>query len=366
MSRRVGTARWYESQGRWQIKVQKNGVRKTFTSYVKGRKGQRIANEKADRWLDSQSTNPDITVRRLCEMYVDSRKSLGQSVQTLNALESFINKWLIPSLGHVKVSDVTLYQLQQIINTRYQERNASRCTLQNTRSIINALFRFANRYGIKTVDASLVEIPRTARNPERHVFSLDDLKVILTNPECKRHQVVSDDPYAPIYRFTALTGMRIGEVLALRWSDIEDDLIHVRRNVTILKTLNQGKTRNAERYIPITPMIQEELDRIPHRSRYIFNTDDLSVRIKTIQGAFKRYCEYHNLSAHNLHALRHSFVSLSDSVLPLNTVKSIVGHSEQMQTVGIYGHVIGNEMDIARDTMQTVFENVLNNKKESH
>lgn len=363
MSKRIGTARWYDSQGRWQIKVQKNGVRKTFTSYEKGRRGQMIANEKADRWLDSQSTNPDLTVDRLCEMYVESRKDLGQSVQTLDALTSFIRVWMHPRIGHLKASDVTLYQLQGIINDRYKTQDASRCTLQNSRSIMNAIFRFGNRYGLKTVDPSLVELPRRARKPQRAVFNLDDLKVILTETDCKRHKVVTSDPYAPIYRFTALTGMRIGEVLALRWSDIQDDLIHVRRNVTVYKTLNKGKTMNADRLIPVTPLLKREIESLPRRGMYLFNTDDLSVRIHTVQGAFKRFCDFHNLSAHNLHALRHSFISLSDSVLPLNTVKSIVGHSEGMQTVDIYGHVIGDEMQMARDVIEEVFEKLLDEKE---
>lgn len=49
---RVNTAVWLPNQNRWQIKVQKDGVRKTFTSAKPGRTGQREANHKADLWLD--------------------------------------------------------------------------------------------------------------------------------------------------------------------------------------------------------------------------------------------------------------------------------------------------------------------------
>lgn len=47
--KRTNTAKWIESAGRWQINVQKNGVRKTFTSAKPGRTGQREANKKAER-----------------------------------------------------------------------------------------------------------------------------------------------------------------------------------------------------------------------------------------------------------------------------------------------------------------------------
>ena len=52
MGRRTNTAVWLPNQNRWQIKVQKDGVRKTFTSAKPGRTGQREANHKADLWLD--------------------------------------------------------------------------------------------------------------------------------------------------------------------------------------------------------------------------------------------------------------------------------------------------------------------------
>lgn len=52
MGKRVNTAVWLEKQQRWQIKVQKDGVRRTFTSSKPGRTGQREVNRKADAWLD--------------------------------------------------------------------------------------------------------------------------------------------------------------------------------------------------------------------------------------------------------------------------------------------------------------------------
>ena len=49
--KRTNTAKWIESAHRWQINVQKDGVRKTFVSAKPGRTGQREANAKADAWL---------------------------------------------------------------------------------------------------------------------------------------------------------------------------------------------------------------------------------------------------------------------------------------------------------------------------
>lgn len=52
MGTRTNTAKWVESRKRWQVNVQKDGTRKTFTSSIPGRNGQREANAKADAWLE--------------------------------------------------------------------------------------------------------------------------------------------------------------------------------------------------------------------------------------------------------------------------------------------------------------------------
>lgn len=68
MARRTNTAAWLPNQQRWQIKVQKNGVRRTFTSAKPGRTGQREANRKADAWLDEGITD---TAKRCSDVWAE-------------------------------------------------------------------------------------------------------------------------------------------------------------------------------------------------------------------------------------------------------------------------------------------------------
>ena len=83
--KRTNTATWYESQRRWQIKVQKNGIRKTFYSGVTGRAGQRECNAKADAWLDDGVENPNAKLSRLTAEYLENLK------QTVDVLMNFVS-----------------------------------------------------------------------------------------------------------------------------------------------------------------------------------------------------------------------------------------------------------------------------------
>lgn len=358
MTTRINSARWLENQQRWQIKVQRDGIRKTFTSSVKGRRGQRIANQKADEWLASVSLNPDASVQQMVRMFLEQKEKQGATAHSVKCFASFFNSWILPRLASKPIRKVTLYQWQSTIDERFKNAQATKSTLQAHKTLVVALCRFAKSYGVDTVDASLLRIPKNAKAVDRQSFTLDECNTILTDASVRRYNVEVADPYIDIYRMLLLTGMRRGECLALKWSDLKDGCIQVRRALTIDGSLNEGKTVNARRLIPITSQIQEILDRTPRRSRYIFNTDDLSIRSGTVSKCFKRYCEQHRFSTTNLHSLRHTFVSLSDSVLPLNTVKAIIGHSEAMDTVGWYGHIFGDEMDDARQVLEDTFEQI--------
>lgn len=62
--KRTNTAVWMEKYNRCQIKVQKDGLRKTFYSSTPGRTGQREANAKADAWLDENVINTRLNVKK--------------------------------------------------------------------------------------------------------------------------------------------------------------------------------------------------------------------------------------------------------------------------------------------------------------
>ena len=95
--KRTNTAKWIESAGRWQINVQKNGVRKTFTSAKPGRTGQREANKKADDWLEKGLQTRGKTVESAYAEYLErASKISGQS--NYRPKESRWRVWIQPEI----------------------------------------------------------------------------------------------------------------------------------------------------------------------------------------------------------------------------------------------------------------------------
>ena len=81
MGLRTNTAVWLPNQNRWQIKVQKDGVRRTFTSTKPGRTGQREANRKADAWLDEGIRS---TTKRCADVWAEYMISVKATGGTSN------------------------------------------------------------------------------------------------------------------------------------------------------------------------------------------------------------------------------------------------------------------------------------------
>ena len=72
----------------------------------------------------------------------------------------------------------------------------------------------------------------------------------------------------------------------------------------------------------------------------------------------RRCCEYNGITVVTPYELRHTFVSIAKS-LPVGMVKSIVGHSESMDTFGVYGHAIKGEDAAITAALEDAFRSVL-------
>ena len=122
MGRRTNTAKWLDTQKRWQINVQKDGQRRTFTCSTPGRNGQRECNRKADAWLD-EGISGSVKVADLWQLYLKKcrdTQSRSSYLQIVSVGENYIllniqavllafNKWCrLQKTTSLRPEDVTI------------------------------------------------------------------------------------------------------------------------------------------------------------------------------------------------------------------------------------------------------------------
>lgn len=147
--------------------------------------------------------------------------------------------------------------------------------------------------------------------------------------------------YIPLYavEFASLTGMRAGEIVALRWDDVKSDYILVCRSQKydpMTKEYYISKPKNGfERVFPITNEIRDLLSRVQaiSESDYIFGTKDGPTNFRIICSCIKNKCRQLGIETYGIHAYRRTVNSqMALEGVPVSLRASLLGHSEEVNS----------------------------------
>ena len=217
---RTNVAKWYEKYHRWQIKVQKDNERRTFTSSTPGRKGQRECHAKADAWLDDGITDARVKVATL---YEEVKNTTSQS--NWRGIQSYFNTWILPAIGHKRMDALVEQDFQTILNKAYAA-GLSKKTLQNIRGTMMTFLKYCRRKKATTLFPEGLTIPKNAYSKERNILQPDSLKTLFSSDLTMFQGKVQHDRMIHAYRFQVLTGIRPGELLGLHWPSKSNRACH--------------------------------------------------------------------------------------------------------------------------------------------
>lgn len=359
MGKRTNTAKWMESQNRWQINVQKDGQRRSFYSSIPGRAGQREANSKADAWLDNGIGDTRIRVEQLYTAFIELKKA-STSRSNWRNVDSRWRNHVKPCIGNKQAIKLTENDLQNIINKAYSHGLASK-TLRSLRADLVAFCKYCRIEKVTTLLPESLTIPSGAKRPQKRILQPHDLiKLFNIDTTIMRGKRVPEE-YIHAYRFEVLTGFRPGEINGLEWADREGDRIHLRRAVNWFGEVTQGKNENAVRVVYLSKFAIAELDaqyKLTGGQKSVFNISCLTTYYKH----WARYLESNGMAHTSPYELRHTFVSIAKN-LPEGMVKQIVGHSQNMDTWGVYSHRVEGEAEATSHQLNELFSGVLQVKK---
>lgn len=342
--KRTNTAKWIENAHRWQINVQKDGVRKTFVSSKPGRTGQREANAKADAWLDHGLQTRQKTVESAYgEFLARARKVTSQS--NWRPMESRWRTWIEPRIGKRRLESLTVRQVQDILDDA-RAAGRSRKLISNIMGDLTAFFRFCRQAGYTTFVPDGLAVPAGAPKAEKKILQPADLVKLLNLDNTTYRGKAMPDELVHLYRLAVLTGLRPGELLGLRWQDVQGDTVTVQGAVNIYGERTRGKNDNAVRRFELSALARQEMDAqraLTGRLEYVAP----QIREAHLLRRWRRFCEHNGITPVTLYEMRHTFVSIAQQ-LPEGQLKALVGHSRSMDTFGVYGHhVDGQDADAA-------------------
>lgn len=363
---RRSEAIWIESRSRWQINVQREGTRKTFTSSTPGRRGKHEAEAKADDWLERGTS--DMRFNQAWDMYISDQQSrTGKS--NVTKLNQYYRLYLAPTVGSRKLSSVTPMLWQKCIDAAAVNGLSVR-TCVNIRGAITSFIHYAlrSRWDVQRIESGELVIPQSAA-PKKNkiVLQPEEIRTLFTDPTYIKYGKPHTAHYIHAWRFMVATGLRRGELCGLRNDDISGNILSIHRSINNENEITCGKNRNARRTIELTQTAMRILDdqramlrQIGIISPWIFPDSNGDAPIPNrVYDQWVTYRTQHSIKS-SLHELRHTFISLNKADLPLELMKSVVGHSASMDTFGVYGHEIEGERHRAAQIIDGVFQSVLN------
>ncbi|PCS02066.1 integrase [Lactococcus garvieae] len=265
----------------------------------------------------------------------------------------------LKKFGTQPISDVTGQEIQRFI----LDLNLAPTTRVIRKTYYNLLFEYAQKVGyIKSNPMLQVVLPKIratsddVRRKQNGFLDRKEMRLILNYG----YSLSKYRRQTALFEFMFLTGLRIGELLALKWEDIDFQ----KKSLTVNHTLNlhgyvanarqllSPKTAHSYRTISLNKRCMEILELFSNDSYdkefifvsekgRIYGRDELSTYFKRIcskklgsEGEERRY---------HLHMLRHSHISLLVEMnVPIKVIMERVGHSNEKMILQVYSHVTKN------------------------
>lgn len=279
-------------------------------------------------------------LRRIYELRRPERRP-----KTLRSYDHYL-RHILPEIGHVPLQKLTSYQVRRLHS---KTAGLSPSVRQHIHDFLNSSFKEALRYElVEKNPVAAVERPKGGVLVEPQVWNRDQIVAFLEASEGHRL-------HAAFHLLLSL-GLRIGELLALRWDDLDGNRLRVQRTLTVDGgTVGFGppKTRNSTRDVYLSDDILAKLE--AHRSMQdgeraitprwsdeglIFPSSVGSpLRPENFWRVYKRLVKVAGVPQVRVHDLRHTYITMArDAGLDAEVIANRVGHDVRM-TMAVYSKV---------------------------
>ena len=304
---------------------------------------------------EQENRNQIVTVHEFLENY---RRCLNEDLsltgKTPATYSYLIEKHLIHDLGDYRLSELdsdilNSYLKQKLSDGRLDNTGGlSPTTVSELRTILNSAMKYAkcNHYCIHNVD-DLMHI--SCHQPEISIFTQDEMNTMV------QYLIQNPTPYNGGVLLALVSGIRIGELCALTWEDLDFDAGVLRITKSLGRLPNPDadldghkthlviappKTRNSIRSIPLPAEITDLLRKQQQPSDYFLLTGRKKcMEPSSCSKRFRNLLKQLDIPARNFHTLRHTFATacIRDGADP-KTVSMILGHASVNITMLMYVH----------------------------
>lgn len=255
-----------------------------------------------------------------------------------------IENHIAPSLGGYELEELSARVLQKF-TAGLTERGLAANTVNGIVSVLKSSIKRAAMLGVTEVQCTDAIVRPQAHEKNTECFGKDEQYKI------EQYIAESGDYKLAGILLCLYTGLRIGELLALTWHDIDlvKGVITVSktcydewRNGKYVKIIDSPKTGNSCRTVPIPKPLIPKLKELKKKTQSIYvvcGKTEYGAEVRSYQRTFERLLEKTGISRRGFHALRHTFATRALEVgMDVKTLSEILGHGDPTVTLKRYAH----------------------------
>lgn len=367
-----GSIFYDEARKRWRAQIQwtdKAGERhnKKFVGAKKSEVKNRLDEFRRQLLISNGNiSNGNVTFQEFAETWLTT--SLRHKLKPTSYMRkevTLVNQ-VYPHLGNIPIDQITHTDVQTMVNELI-DSGLSYSTVKKAYEAVNGCLR---EYRIKTSSSfnpcEGITLPTTSERPVSDIVFFDEGQRPLIREEAVRKYKTGKPVYRLGHSIIVLmyTGLRIGELLALKWKDIDfvNKTITVNKNAVVSKVvdgdeshyviINQPstKTLSGDRIIPLSDIASQslqEMHKITGNNEFVMSSNTgKQVSPRNINRMFHNILLKAGIASSaddfcGVHALRHTFASmLFMNGCEIKIVSELLGHADTKITENIYVHLI--------------------------
>lgn len=316
------------------------------------------------------------SLKKYSEEWLSTEKRKLKPKSYERKAEIFENQ-ILPYFGNKKIAQITRRDIQKLLN-QLDDEGYSYSTIKKVKEGICSCMRsFAIDYNVTLNPLSGIVLPDRKMVPvdEIKYFTDEQIEIFFNEAEKRFSNGTPVYGYVDLFYILLYTGMRLGEALALNWSDVDFNRkrIYVNKNIVDIKSKDDGslktivqkstKTAHSKRIVPLTQNAEKAFLRIKEHSRTPFviaNSKNKYVTHQQIDRTFRRIMKNSGLTDSGCtctpHSFRHTFATiLFKNGCEAKTISTILGHSSIKITCDTYVHVIEETVIDAMGSIDAYF-----------
>ena len=291
-----------------------------------------------------------MTYKNWLEEWLNNFIKISNKQRTFERYKNIISLHILPHLGDYNIEDLSPIILQKFISNLSQNGNKrtnkglSSNYINGIVSIIQSSLKKAHILGLVTdYNADKIKRPKLVEKQIVCFTTCEQKKI-------EKHIANSHRQKLKGVILCLYTGLRIGELLALTWNDID----FAKNTLSVTKSCHDGyinskhcviidtpKTQNSTRQIPLSKPLINLLKQLRKntQSKYIISHNNKPILVRSYQRTFELLLKKLNIQHKGFHALRHTFATRAlECGMDVKSLSEILGHKNTTITLNRYAH----------------------------